>query len=252
MSTTHARLLIVPELLTDHRWTASIANVYPSAVTLDMSRIRAGESMSAWARRCVGELRDGAMRDAGEGWSWEDPWMVVGIGWGGCFAVELGLAALEQGAGPRACLVIGSCRSRESIRSLHRVAWRVMGWMPRPLLASLADRWLLGWRHDYAALRPEMREIVRTAREQCPAKSYRMLSRLLLGWERRRSEVEGSGLTIHQLHGRLDGLIPRPAMEDATILLQAGHLLHLSHPDELLRWLDAILRHDALERAHRR
>lgn len=245
-----ARLVIVPELVTDHRWLASIAVAWPAAIVVAIPDPQPNESLPALAERCLAQLQATVLSSTASEGKPAQAWMAMGVGWGGPLATEIALAAWRRQQGPQACLLIGSCRTRESLPRSLRWQASLAARLPSHFLRRWAIRRWLGWFPEANSLPLEMRELVRSAREHPLMARLPWAIQAMLQWKLTRSELSQSPLRVHQLHGRLDGLLPRPSVDDATLLLQAGHLLHLSHPEELARWLDAILRDDQLQRQY--
>ncbi len=61
-------------------------------------------------------------------------------------------------------------------------------------------------------------------------------------WNRHRSDFDGKGFAVHQIHGMQDRLIKVPPVEDATLLLKEAHLIHMSATEQVNRWIESILR----------
>ncbi len=175
--------------------------------------------------------------------------MVFGVGWGSCLAIELGLRAQAAGVGPQACLLIGGCRSRESLPWSYRMKSRLARKLPRFLLKPWAVRhWLVGTRKPISFVRNA--EIVKAARIPKGDESAFMVHQSGPQVEADSSGLDASSLIVHQLHGRMDTCCLVPNWKTRRSCCKQASAAS-SHPEELTRWLDAILRDDQLKREHR-
>jgi len=73
-------------------------------------------------------------------------------------------------------------------------------------------------------------------------------ARCMSTWRREESDVAAADFPIHQLHGRLDSLLPKPSPQHATLLLDAGHWMTSTHADSVNNWIEAIMRDLSLKR----
>lgn len=61
------------------------------------------------------------------------------------------------------------------------------------------------------------------------------------GWRRDTCDVVRAPFPVHQIHGRTDRLVPPPSAKVATLLLDGGHFLCLTHAAALNNWIEAIV-----------
>lgn len=146
-----------------------------------------------------------------------------GASFGGVVALEM--ACLIR---PQACLLIGSLRSPLGLRPGYRLLGPVSGLVG---FAPRVARWVRNWRGiGYSAA---MASVVEQVADADP-RFLRWATRALLKW---RPSPEIASLKIYQIHGSADRLLPANRSQSDHFIDRAGHLLTLSHPNEVNEFL---------------
>jgi hypothetical protein len=91
-------------------------------------------------------------------------------------------------------------------------------------------------------------QLVEAMYQSADWQQLQMLARLMATWRREETDANNAPFPIHQLHGRLDSLLPKPSPKHATLLLDAGHWMTSTHAHTVNNWIDAIKRDAVLKR----
>lgn len=209
------RLVLLPGLGADERLFAAQRAAFPGLSVPSWPTPRRGESLRDFARRVAGSLPAG-----------EAPY-VGGASLGGMVALEM--AGLLR---PKAVLLIGSCRSprglarwiralRPLARSLPACAYRPRHWWLPFVLPRLGGQVVA-----------EQRELFWAMLSRVPASFLKWGVEAILSWEPTPVDVP-----VLHLHGSRDRLIPLRNVAADRVVEGAGHLLTLTHPEEVNRFL---------------
>lgn len=148
---------------------------------------------------------------------------IGGASLGGAVALEM--ACLIR---PVACFLIGSLRSPDELPPIYRRLSRLTaaaGWLP---LLSTMVRFTAGF---------GLGKVSRGALRQLSATDGRFLqwaTRALLDWN---PSAGCSQVEIRQIHGQRDRIIPAQRSRAESILPGAGHLISITHPNELNQFM---------------
>ncbi len=242
------RLLLLSDPVADHRWMATLTAAFPDSLCPVWPVGTKGEMIANYAQRCVEE------------WQQSDPSLfqpdiplvIAGIGFGSPFAIEIAAHLKRQLAKDATVLIVGGIRSREMIPMPLKLQWPIVNWLPKTMLGPWIRKHWFGIPFEWKNWNPELRELSRSLLTQLSIGRFRQVASSIIGWDLDRTKLDGLGMTIHQLHGRLDRVIACPSVQDATILLHGEHLLHISHPGEVHRWMEAMVRNLVLAYRHRK
>ena len=147
-----------------------------------------------------------------------------------------GMVALEMARylEARACLLIGSIRSREELPKWVRAA--------KPLI-SATPSWLMGTAPGAAlALRATAGRLagprVRSLLEQFGGTSGRFLRWALLAMLRWETLAKPLSIPVFHIHGDRDHVLPHRLTRPDVVVRGAGHLLMLTYPEAVNEFLE--------------
>ena len=177
------------------------------------------ESLAEYARRFAGQV---------------DPHtdcIVGGASFGGFLAIEI-----SRHLRARSCILIGSVRSPEElpphIRSLCGRRHIPAGlFQLGGALAGLAMSW------SGALLGNTSREILAQARD-ANADFMQWACAAVLTWQ---EDFHAADVPVHHIHGAQDHILPPQYTRPDVIVPGAGHVLSLSHAEEVNRFLETVL-----------
>ena len=157
-----------------------------------------------------------------------------GSSFGGMVALEL--AALVR---PRGVFLIGSCSSPDAVTRLAR---------PLAALASLVPETVLEPRpwamritaSVFGRLSHEQRDLFVSMACGTRASFIRWGVRAILSWR-----PSAQAAPIHQIHGSHDRLIPLARVRPDCVIRGGGHLLTLTHPEQVGQFMSDVLRGDS-------
>jgi pimeloyl-ACP methyl ester carboxylesterase len=145
--------------------------------------------------------------------------VVVGSSFGGMVAVEM-----ARVVHPRAVLLVGSARERPRLARLLAPLAGSARWIPNALVLAM-----------FGPHFRDSRTIAETMLRDTDPDFLSWGVGAIAGWSPARLDVQ-----VKRLHGDRDRLI---AVGDADEVVQgAGHLVNLTHPGEVNRWIANVLR----------
>jgi pimeloyl-ACP methyl ester carboxylesterase len=155
------------------------------------------------------------------------PCTIVGTSFGGMLACELAAATPC-----RQVVLIASCRHREAV---SRAAWPIE-WAARFLPDAVIRHQSANTARLLARIESLPRDqyaLVRDMALEIPVPYLRRVGRMILKWKR------PSPLTcpIAHIHGDRDRLIPLRNVQPDEVVPGGGHLINLTHPDQVNRFL---------------
>ncbi len=208
-------LILLPGLRADERQFEPQRVAFPGLRVARWIHMSDGDSLPDYAARMVPTLAITPRT------------VLAGSSFGGMVALEI--ARLTH---PRCVVLIGSCRAPAAISPLLFTAARILKWFPPWTLQALEP---LGLRMIGP---PEHRRLLRDMAATSPPEFLRRAGGAVLCWR----GCEDPGVPVHHVHGQRDRIIPARRVAADVVVPGAGHLLNLTHPDEvnafLRRWLD--------------
>jgi len=187
-----------------------------------------GEAFDDYARRWALQLKPAPGDDR--------PLFLGGVSFGGMVAMQM-----ARHLRPTAVILIGSCRSAAAKPNRWQVVRRVSDLIPNRFLGrhvlSLAGLWvsfLDQLDSTHRAL------LVRMAADSDPH-LIRFGGHACADWQFM-SQDEPDFPPIHQIHGRLDSVIPLHLGDPDTIIPDGRHLIHFSHPQTVNRYIMDVIK----------
>ena len=238
------QLLMLPGLACDERLFAAQRERFPEMIVPEWPDL--SESIrdpKEFAQRCWNAWTTGAVFAA------DQPYILGGTSVGGIVAVELAWLAHQLGKPPAAVLLISSCRSWQAV---PRWYGRWADWsskLPKWIASKLFTRRQIIQSIASDGANSQTAQLVEAMYQSADWQQIQMLARLMATWRRDEADANNAPFPIHQLHGRLDSLLPKPSPKLATLLLDAGHWMPATHADTVNNWIDAILRDVVLKRS---
>lgn len=157
----------------------------------------------------------------------EEPCVVGGVSFGGMIAYELARITHAQQV-----LLIASCTDRQAIPGYFRQVERVSRLVPDFLL-----RWRAAITSRVAAqiegLTREQHQLIREMAKDVGIPVLRRIARMILTWE---APAE-CPCPVHHIHGGRDMLIPLKNVNPEAVIPTGGHLINLTHPEEVNAFL---------------
>jgi alpha-beta hydrolase superfamily lysophospholipase len=182
----------------------------------------------------------------------EQPYLLGGTSVGGLIAIELAWLAHQLGKPPAAVLLISSCRSWQAVPRWYGRWAEWSNRLPKWIASKLFVRRQITQSLTSDAASRQTAQLVEAMYQSSNWAQLQMYARLMAAWRREEADANNAPFPIHQLHGRLDALLPKPSPKHATLLLDAGHWMPSTHADIVNNWIDAILRDLALQRSRPR
>jgi pimeloyl-ACP methyl ester carboxylesterase len=218
-----ARVILLPGMGADARLFAPQRRALPNLTVPEWVESRRGESLAEYARRWAGSVR------------YEPPFFLGGVSFGGMVALEA-----ARYLRPTAVFLIASCRSGSAVA--RRFA--ALEWVARALPAQLAARLrgpLAGYVSRLERLGPAHRRLLRALVADAPVPFLRWAVSAIRSWRFERGSV-GLGIPVCQIHGQNDRLIPFVRSGADHVIPDGGHLINLTHADEVNQFILARLR----------
>ncbi len=232
------QLLFLPDLAGDHRLYLSLRKRFPNLFAPDWSETpNEATSISDFAAKCWQNWFEGPKPCLDK----NQPFLIGGASVGGLIAFEIARHANQLGNRPHAVLLVASCRQWKDVPDWYR-SWSARSqWLPR----WWSDRQFLQ-RHVRSperseALTEEHVRLLQSVHRSLDAKLRQKLVCWMVNWRRDEADLQSVPFPIHQLHGRLDRVLPPPSAKLATLVLDAGHWLTLTHPQVVDTWVAAIV-----------
>ena len=212
------RLVLFPGMGADSRMYKFLrAELHDSSACLETPEWlphRPTDKISTYAQRFVEE---GMVRSSD---------VIGGSSFGGMVALELARQTTF-----RDLVLIGSCQSFDAVSGLLRAVSPLTALIPERLLgsSSLAP----SAAPVFGAQGKEQRALFASMSAHTDTSFIRWACQELRGWR----DKPAAKCPVAAIHGDIDLIIPPPRTGEAQILPGAGHLLAMSHPAELAKWL---------------
>jgi len=158
----------------------------------------------------------------------ETPLILGGASFGGMLAYEM-----ARHLKPRAVVLIGSCRARESLRPSYRwllplfPAW---AWSVAKLFPGLVLR-LAG------PMSASQRKLLATMFKETDSRFMHWVVRAILSW----NPTPLEGVPVFQIDGGRDRVIPARRVKADVLIPGGGHMINVSHAEEVNAFLDNAL-----------
>jgi pimeloyl-ACP methyl ester carboxylesterase len=156
------------------------------------------------------------------------PCVIGGVSFGGMVACEL--AAICR---PRCVLLIASCRSRAALPCWHRPA----RWISRVVPDVFIRRGgVIGCQRiaKLESLDRHQRQLTLEMFLGTPVSFLRRAGGMVLRWK----GVQPLECPVHHIHGQRDSVIPIKRVEPDEIIPDGGHLINLTHADQVNRFIE--------------
>lgn len=237
------QLVLLPGLACDQRLFAEQRSHFAKAVVPEWPLFDASiGDIQSYAATCLDTWT------ASQALNLDHPYILAGTSFGGLMALELAWLAASRGASPAAVLLISSCRQWQAVPR----------WYGRwSLWATKLPQWFA--RRHFArrhfTIPREVASAVGAASDSKSASSLLVeamlqstdwnqlvvFARWMSTWRREALDLTKAPFPVHQLHGRLDSILPKPSPAHATLLLDAGHWMCATHPSSVNNWIEAVM-----------
>lgn len=215
------RLLLLPGIGADRRlFDAQRSCAAEVQVVEWIPPLAPSEPLTSYAHRLAANIDTSA------------PFVIGGASFGGMVALEL-----ARRIHPKAVVLIGSCRSPSSLPSSYRLLRACSDLVPDALLGRsfVAAPWIAS---RFGLASPDHRRLFAEMLRHTPPSFVRWAARAIFGW----AGVEDLPVPIHHIHGEDDRIIPLRSVRPDVVVKGAGHLLNVTHRDEVNAFLDACCR----------
>lgn len=173
------------------------------------------DTIATYARRIRDQLRlDG-------------PCVVGGVSFGGMIAYEL--ARITQA---RRVVLVASCTSSRAIPWHFRPVELICRIIPDFIISQRAviSGWLLT---HLEGLTPEQLQLIREMARDTGVTALRRIGRMILTWD----APANCPCPVHHIHGARDSLIPLRKVNPEVVVPNSGHLINMTHPNEVNAFL---------------
>ncbi|NQU20890.1 MAG: alpha/beta hydrolase [Candidatus Nealsonbacteria bacterium] len=151
------------------------------------------------------------------------PLVLGGSSFGGMVAYEM-----ARHLDTAAVVLIGSCRSRRSIRPTLRFLRRLGAMVPVPVfgLAKFVAPWVVG---PFTGLPPNVWRLLVEMFRDADSRLMSWACSAIPAWD----PAPLGAVPVYQIHGAKDRVIPAARVDADEIVPEAGHLLNLTHPEQV-------------------
>jgi pimeloyl-ACP methyl ester carboxylesterase len=162
------------------------------------------------------------------------PYFLCGMSLGGMLALEM-----ARHLQPEAVILISSARSSAGIRPLYRLAGRglaavpLWGELPRCASDPLARFFARYALPSHNNLTPEQTDLCVEVSTSCSPRFVRWACRAVTTWP----GLERIDVPVYHIHGELDRMIPLKRVHPDYVVRSGGHLINITHADEVNRYL---------------
>ena len=155
------------------------------------------------------------------------PCVVGGVSFGGMVACEL--AAICQA---RCVILIATCRDISAIPGYYWWVDKVARFLPDAVIrhrCGASSRIM----SKLESLNDQQRELIRDMASNIPVPLLRGAGRMILNWAGRRQLP----CPAYQIHGATDRIIPLRGVQPDEVVPRGGHLINLTHADQVNRFI---------------
>lgn len=229
-------ILMLPGIASDHRIFGPQRQAFPNMFVPDRIEANSELDMVTVATQLLNQLLLGEKPCLRV----ERPYFIGGTSVGGALAIELAWLLQELGNPPLGVLLVSSCRSWEAVPAWYARWYQWSETLPRWFASKLFQNRLSNSLRG-ERVPPEISQLVRSMYLASDWTLLRNSVRLLSTWRRDAVDLSRAPFAVHQLHGRLDTIIPHPPAKEATLILDAGHWMSQTHPTAVNNWIAAIV-----------
>ena len=214
------RIVLLPGLGADARLFDAQRRAFPGLEVPAWLEPAARETLPAYARRMAASLSRA-----------EEGLVLGGVSFGGMVACEMARHVPAQ-----AVVLISSGRGRAALTRTARVLARAAPRLPTSALVAARPLWpLAAW--ALGASTREARALVREFVRRADLPFIQWGLGAIAGW----TPPPALPGRIRAIHGRADRLIRARRVEAERLVPGAGHLLNVTHPDEVNAFLSAVV-----------
>ena len=204
------RLVFLPGLGADSRLFYPQQSVFKDSISPPWIAPRKNETLPQYARRWVKHLK------------LKKGCVLIGVSFGGMVALEM-----ARWVKPKAVLLIGSCRTPQSIPGVLKVAGSFPTWpLIGKVLVSLfpfGRKWFLG------AKTKDQQDLLTQMFLETPNPFLLWTVGAIRGW----AGFDGEFKNVYHVHGDKDHLIPIRNVRPDKVIQGGGHVINLTHPREV-------------------
>jgi pimeloyl-ACP methyl ester carboxylesterase len=213
------KLIFFPGLGADERLFAPQRAAFPELIVAAWIPPRKKEGLAEYAAR----LSETLPRD--------EPMVLAGVSMGGMIACEV-----ARHVHPTAVILIASCRDRRGLRLLYRAGRACWPLVPQHVLkiAQFLARPAMRWFGNGSAQDKKM--LVDMFREMDPAFMHWAVS-AIMSWD----PPLLSDVPVFHIHGGRDRMIPAWRVKPERLIPRGGHLINLTHSDEVNEYIRAAI-----------
>jgi pimeloyl-ACP methyl ester carboxylesterase len=207
------QLILFPGLGADHRLLAPQRDAFPQLCVPPWIPPRKNESLPDYAARMTETVAPS--RDV--------PLVLGGVSFGGMLAYEM-----ARRLKPDAVVLIASCRSPAGLRLAFRVGRPLLPWIPlcawsvAKLFSTPVVRIRLG-------VPPTQKDMAVRMFKESDSRFMHWTLHAILHWD----PTPLDGVRVFQIHGGRDPLIPVRRVQPDRIIPDGGHMINVSHAEEV-------------------
>jgi pimeloyl-ACP methyl ester carboxylesterase len=231
------QLLLMPGIGADHRVFGEQRKRFADAIVPSWPAIDDAASVAAFAGKCWESWSVGSDKIV----DFNQPFVVAGTSFGSLVALELAWLASLRGCPPKAVLILGGCRSWNAVPSWYG---RWCSWsekLPRWIAIKMFVNRHISHPKRIERLSVDQAKLLDSMFRGTDWQLLRAFAAMMSTWRRDEVEISRAVFPIHQIHGRLDHVLTVPSAKNATLLLDAGHYLCISHERAINNWIAAIM-----------
>ncbi len=221
MSDQPLKLIFIPGLATDERLFERQHSAFPDLWVPPWILVRNSEGLADYAARMAEMIIN----------KQAEPFILGGVSLGGMLAYEI-----ARHVKPRAVILIASCRTRRGIRGFFRASGHL--WPVVPAGAIKVAKFLsLPALQMFGSIMPEHRRLCARMFTESDARHMHWAISAILRW----NPAPLVETPVFQIHGAHDRIIPLKCVEPDEIIPRGGHLINLTHADEVNAFIKNVI-----------
>ena len=215
------QLILLPGIGADHRLLEPQRAAFPQVIIPPWIPFRRRESLPEYAARLAETVAPARDR----------PFVLGGVSLGGMLAYEM-----TKHLKPDATILIASCRTRRGLRDFYRTAGRLLPLLPTSAwdVAKLLSGPVVHLRCGVPSPRKQL--AIRMFKDSDSSFLHHALQALLTWMPSPPPESP-----VFHIHGCRDRLIPSHRVEADRIIPDGGHLINMTHADEVNAFIRGVL-----------